>query len=99
MDKYAKKTIKVLVVGNPANTNALIASHYAPSIPKKNFTALTRLDQNRAVSQLSEKLTSKVEDIKNVIIWGNHSLTQYPDINHALVNGKSLKDTVNNEKW
>lgn len=83
IDKYAKKNIKVLVVGNPANTNALIASHYAPSIPKKNFTALTRLDQNRALSQLSDKLKVPVEDIKNVIIWGNHSLTQFPDVNHG----------------
>ena len=85
LDKFAKKNVKVLVVGNPANTNALIASHYAPSIPKKNFTALTRLDQNRALSQLSEKLKTPVEDIKNVIIWGNHSLTQYPDVNHGQV--------------
>lgn len=85
LDKFAKKNVKVLVVGNPANTNALIASHYAPSIPKKNFTALTRLDQNRALSQLSEKLKAPVEDIKNVIIWGNHSLTQYPDVNHGQV--------------
>ena len=75
IEKVANKNIKVLVVGNPANTNALIASHYAPSIPKKNFTALTRLDQNRAISQLSDKLKVPVEDIKNVIIWGNHSLT------------------------
>jgi malate dehydrogenase len=75
LDKFASKNVKVLVVGNPANTNALIASHYAPSIPKKNFTALTRLDQNRALSQLSDKLSVPVEDIKNVIIWGNHSLT------------------------
>ena len=85
LDKFAKKNVKVLVVGNPANTNALIASHYAPSIPKKNFTALTRLDQNRALSQLSDKLKVPVEDIKNVIIWGNHSLTQYPDVNHGQV--------------
>jgi len=85
LDKFASKNVKVLVVGNPANTNALIASHYAPSIPKKNFTALTRLDQNRALSQLSDKLSVPVEDIKNVIIWGNHSLTQYPDVNHGQV--------------
>lgn len=92
IDRYSKKTIKVLVVGNPANTNALIASHYAPSIPKKNFTALTRLDQNRALSQLSDKLQARVEDIKNVVIWGNHSLTQYPDVNHGevILGGKSL---------
>ena len=75
MDKVAKKSVKVLVVGNPANTNALIASHYAPSIPKKNFSALTRLDQNRAVSQIAEKTGAPVDDIKNIVIWGNHSAT------------------------
>lgn len=94
LDKHAKKTVKVLVVGNPANTNALIASTYAPSIPKKNFTALTRLDQNRALSQLSDKLSVPVEDLKNVIIWGNHSLTQYPDVNHANVTIKGQTKTV-----
>ena len=103
IDKYAKKNIKVLVVGNPANTNALIASHYAPSIPKKNFTALTRLDQNRALSQLSDKLKVPVEDIKNVIIWGNHSLTQFPDVNHGdvVVGGKklSIRDAVKDDKY
>ena len=106
IEKVAKKTIKVLVVGNPANTNALICSHYAPSIPKKNFTALTRLDQNRAVSQLSEKTGARVEDIKNVIIWGNHSLTQFPDIAHGEIscphsgNSKSIIEVLNNdEKW
>ena len=91
-------------MGNPANTNALIASHYAPSVPKKNFSALTRLDQNRAISQLSDKLKTRVEDIKNVIIWGNHSLTQYPDVNHGevLVNGgqkKSIRDATNDDKY
>ncbi len=93
IDKVAKKTIKVLVVGNPANTNALIASTYAPSIPKKNFTALTRLDQNRAVSQIADRLKARVEDVKNIVIWGNHSLTQYPDVNHGevIVNGQKKK--------
>lgn len=104
LDKVAKKNVKVLVVGNPANTNALIASHYAPSIPKKNFTALTRLDQNRALSQLAEKLKARVEDIKNVIIWGNHSLTQYPDVNHAeltLPDGKKkkIREAVGDDKY
>jgi malate dehydrogenase len=103
IDKFANKNIKVLVVGNPANTNALIASHYAPSIPKKNFTALTRLDQNRALSQLSDKLKVPVEDVKNVIIWGNHSLTQYPDVNHGdvLVGGKkhSIREAVKDDKY
>jgi malate dehydrogenase len=103
IDRVAKKTVKVLVVGNPANTNALIASHYAPSIPKKNFTALTRLDQNRAISQIAEKTKARVEDVKNIIIWGNHSLTQYPDWHHAkvIVEGKekAMKDVVGDEKW
>eukprot|EP00347_Sterkiella_histriomuscorum_P019103 403342937 len=104
LDKVAKKNVKVLVVGNPANTNALIASHYAPSIPKKNFTALTRLDQNRALSQLAERLHARVEDIKNVIIWGNHSLTQYPDVNHAEVltadgKRKKIREAVNDDKY
>ena len=85
IDRVAKKTIKVLVVGNPANTNTLICAHYAPSIPKKNFTALTRLDQNRALSQISEKAGYKVDEVKNVIIWGNHSATQYPDVTHAVI--------------
>lgn len=103
LDKYAKKTVKVLVVGNPANTNSLIASHYAPSIPKKNFTALTRLDQNRALSQLSDKLKVPVEDVKNVIIWGNHSLTQYPDVNHGevVIAGKkqSIREATKDDKY
>jgi len=84
MEKFAKKTCKTLVVGNPANTNALICSSYAPKIPKENFTAMTRLDQNRACSQISEKLGCTVDQIRNVTIWGNHSKTQYPDVNHAV---------------
>ena len=104
LNKVAKKNVKVLVVGNPANTNALIASHYAPSIPKQNFTALTRLDQNRAISQLSDKLKVRVEDFKNVIIWGNHSLTQYPDVNHGevLVSGgqkKKIREALNDDAY
>merc|ERR1719213_1008698 len=78
LDKWAKKTVKVLVVGNPANTNALICSHYAPSIPKANFSALTRLDQSRAVSQLAERTGCQVEEVQKMTIWGNHSATQYP---------------------
>merc|ERR1712025_541364 len=85
LDKFAKKSVKVLVVGNPANTNALITSHYAPSLPKTAFTALTRLDQNRAKLQLAKKLRQPVSSIKKVAIWGNHSSTQYPDSNHTVV--------------
>lgn len=75
IDANAKKTVKVLVVGNPCNTNALITSSFAPSIPKKNITAMTRLDQCRAISQLSEQSKVPIEKIENVIIWGNHSAT------------------------
>lgn len=85
LDKVAKKSVKILVVGNPANTNAFLAKHYAPSLPAKNFTALTRLDENRAKSQICSKLgLSNVQNVKNVIVWGNHSNTQYPDISHAV---------------
>merc|ERR1712025_1469049 len=89
MDKHAKKSVKVLVVGNPANTNALICSHYAPSIPKENFSAMTRLDQNRAAGQIAEKLGVPISAVKKVTIWGNHSSTQFPDAAHATVNGSS----------
>lgn len=75
LDQFAKKTVKVLVVGNPCNTNALITSTYAPSIPKKNITAMTRLDQMRAIGQISEYMKVQVDDIENIVIWGNHSAT------------------------
>lgn len=103
LDKHAKKDVKVLVVGNPANTNALICSHYAPSIPKANFTAMTRLDQNRAQAALAARLNVQVDQVKNVIIWGNHSSTQYPDAAHATVNlqgsAKPVPAAINNENW
>merc|ERR1712212_812523 len=91
MDKYTKKTCKILVVGNPANTNALICSHYAPSIPKENFSAMTRLDQNRAAAQLALKAGVRVQDVKRVTIWGNHSSTQFPDAAHALIGGQPAR--------
>merc|ERR1712130_1012392 len=91
MDKHAKKSVKVLVVGNPANTNALICSHYAPSIPKANFSALTRLDENRAYSQIADKVGTHIDNVNNLIIWGNHSATQYPDSFHATIDGKPLR--------
>jgi len=95
LDTYAKKTAKVLVVGNPANTNALICSKYAPSIPPENFSAMTRLDQNRAQAQLAAKLKVGVSAVRNVYIWGNHSSTQYPDGRHALISkaGDEVKVT------
>jgi len=90
LDKFAKKSVKVLVVGNPANTNALICSHYAPSIPKENFSAMTRLDQNRAAAQLANKLGQPISAIKKVTIWGNHSSTQFPDAGQATCNGQAV---------
>ncbi|XP_055917667.1 malate dehydrogenase, cytoplasmic [Eupeodes corollae] len=85
LDQYARKDIKVLVVGNPANTNALVCSHYAPSIPKENFSAMTRLDQNRGTAQIAAKLSVPISAVSNVIIWGNHSATQFPDARNAKV--------------
>jgi malate dehydrogenase len=94
LDTHAKKDVKVLVVGNPANTNALVCSHYAPSIPKENFTAMTRLDQNRARAQVAAKVGVPVVKVKNVIIWGNHSSTQFPDATNALVNVGGVDKSV-----
>lgn len=85
LNRVAKKTVKVLVVGNPANTNALVTAQYAPSIPKSQFTCLTQLDQNRATSLIALRLKCSPKQIKNIIIWGNHSATQYPDVSHAFV--------------
>jgi len=87
INRVAKKSVKVLVVGNPANTNALICSRFAPTIPKSQFTSLTQLDQNRAQAQIAAKLQVKPTQVKNVIIWGNHSTTQYPDVSHAYIEG------------
>jgi malate dehydrogenase len=87
----AASDIKVLVVGNPANTNALIAQSHAPDVPADRFTAMTRLDHNRALAQLSKKLGVSVTDIKKLAIWGNHSATQYPSVQHAEVSGKSVE--------
>lgn len=86
--------VKVLVVGNPANTNALVCSHYAPSIPKENFTAMTRLDQNRAQAQIAARLGVGIAQVKNVIIWGNHSSTQFPDAKNATVEVDGTKKSV-----
>lgn len=94
MNDHANSDIKVLVVGNPANTNALIASSNAPDINAGNFTAMTRLDHNRAMAQLAAKTDSHPNDINCMTIWGNHSATQYPDVNHASVNGKKVMDLV-----
>jgi malate dehydrogenase len=99
INDHAGDDIKVLVVGNPANTNALIAQQNAPDVPADRFTAMTRLDHNRAVAQLAKKLGTGVGDIKKVTIWGNHSATQYPDIFHAEAAGKNAAEIVNDEKW
>jgi len=90
----ASKDIKVLVVGNPANTNALIAQRNAPDIDPRQFTAMTRLDHNRALTQLAQKTGTSINDIKNMTIWGNHSSTQYPDLHHAKVNGETAINLV-----
>jgi malate dehydrogenase len=99
LNSVAADDVRIGVTGNPANTNALIAQNNAPDIPKERFSALTRLDHNRAISQLAKKTGAKVTDIKKVTIWGNHSATQYPDIFHAEINGKNAAEVVNDEKW
>ena len=95
----AKKNIKVLVVGNPANTNSLIAMHNAPNIDPRQFTAMTRLDHNRAVSQLAQRVNKPVASIKKMTIWGNHSVTQYPDLFNCEVDGKNAAQLVNDQSW
>jgi malate dehydrogenase len=94
LNDHAKRNVKVLVVGNPANTNALIAQQNAPELDPNCFTAMVRLDHNRALSQLAEKTGAHTTDIKRMTIWGNHSSTQYPDIHHASVKGKAATDLV-----
>src|SRR5580698_9624919 len=98
LNAVADRNVKVLVVGNPANTNALIARANAPDINQRNFTAMTRLDHNRALAQLGHKTGTHISQIKKMIIWGNHSATQYPDVSHATVNGKAAKSLVE-QKW
>jgi malate dehydrogenase len=95
----AADDIKVLVVGNPANTNCLIAMSNAPDVPRERFNAMTRLDHNRALAQLSSKLEVAVTEVNNMTIWGNHSTTQYPDLVNAKVRGQSVWDAVDDEEW
>ena len=95
----AADDVRVLVVGNPANTNALIASSHAPDVPAERFTAMTRLDHNRALSQLAKKTGTTVSEISRLTIWGNHSATQYPDISHALIGGRPAPEVVNDQSW
>lgn len=99
LNEVANKNVKVLVVGNPANTNAMITSHYAPKINPQNITAMTRLDHNRGLAQLAQRLNCAVTDVAKFAIWGNHSATQYPDVSHTLVKGKPAKQLINDDKW
>jgi malate dehydrogenase len=95
----AADDVRVLVVGNPANTNALIAQSHAPDVPAERFTAMTRLDHNRALSQLAKKAGVPVSEIRRLTIWGNHSATQYPDIFHAEIGGRPAADVVSDQQW
>ncbi len=99
LNAVAADDVRIGVTGNPANTNALIAMTNAPDIPQERFSALTRLDHNRAISQLATKTGATVTDIKKMTIWGNHSATQYPDLFHAEINGKNAAETVNDQAW
>jgi malate dehydrogenase len=99
LNDHAASDIKVLVVGNPANTNCLIAKSHAPDIPAERFTSMMRLDHNRAIAQLAAKAGATVGDVTNMTVWGNHSPTQYPDIFHAKVNGKNAAEAVDDQDW
>jgi malate dehydrogenase len=99
LDKVASRDVKVLVVGNPANTNAYIAMKSAPSLPRENFTAMLRLDHNRAASQIAAKTGTRVGDIEKLTVWGNHSPTMYADYRFATVGGKAVKDLINDQVW
>src|SRR3954467_13422175 len=99
LNEVAADDVRIGVTGNPANTNALIAMSNAPDIPKERFSALTRLDHNRAISQLAAKTGAPVTDITKMTIWGNHSATQYPDIFHAEIGGKNAAEVVNDQDW
>jgi malate dehydrogenase len=99
LNEHAADDIRVTITGNPANTNALIAMTNAPDIPRERFTALTRLDHNRALAQLARKTGTSVNDVTHMTIWGNHSATQYPDIFHAEVGGKNAAELVNDQAW
>ncbi len=99
INAHAADDIKVLVVGNPANTNALIAAANAPDVPRERFTAMMRLDHNRAISQAASKLARPVSDFTNVTVWGNHSATQYPDLTNAKVGGESVLGAIDDQVW
>lgn len=99
LNEVAKRDVKVLVVGNPANTNAYIAMKSAPNLPKENFTAMLRLDHNRALSQIASKTGKAVASIENLFVWGNHSPTMYADYRYATVDGQNVKALINDEAW
>jgi malate dehydrogenase len=99
INKGAAADVRVLVVGNPANTNCLIAMRNAPDVPRERFTAMTRLDHNRAVTQLAQKANVPVTQVKKVTIWGNHSSTQYPDAYHAEIAGKPAAQVIGDDSW
>jgi len=99
LNDHAAADIKVLVVGNPANTNCLIAQSNAPDIPRERFTSMMRLDHNRAIAQLAKKAGVPVTEVTNMSVWGNHSTTQYPDIVHAKVGGLGAGEVVNDQQW
>lgn len=99
LNQVAKPTTKCLVVANPANTNCLALAHFAPKLPRENFTCLTRLDMNRAVWQVADRAHAPVTSIRNITIWGNHSATQYPDVNQGCVGGQSIRQFLQNDQW
>jgi malate dehydrogenase len=99
INEHAADDIRVLVVGNPANTNALIALSNAPDVPRERFTAMMRLDHNRAISQLASKADCEVTDIRHMTVWGNHSATQYPDLFHAEIGGRNAAEVVGDQEW
>jgi malate dehydrogenase len=99
LNAVAKRDVKVLVVGNPANTNAYIAMKSAPDLPRENFTAMLRLDHNRALSQIAAKTGKPVSSIEKLFVWGNHSPTMYADYRYATIEGKSVKDMINDPVW
>ena len=99
INAHAADDVKVLVVGNPANTNCLIAMSHAPDVPRERFTAMMRLDHNRAKAQLAKKVGAHVRDVTHMTVWGNHSATQYPDISHALVGGRPATELVTEREW
>ncbi|MFZ2300654.1 MAG: malate dehydrogenase [Gallionella sp.] len=99
LNEYAARHVRVLVVGNPANTNALIAMKNAPDLDPRNFTSMMRLDHNRAIAQVAQKLFQPIHDIKKMVVWGNHSGTQYPDLDHAEIRGTLVRDLLEDQDW